>query len=220
MVCRVGIGTLVTAAVLLVGAPSGGSEPKRTLDSYYLARADPRLCPSPMCGGIWVELLNTGATTCGDGYAASADLGRLRVDEKVRVQLQSLVTEGRAVARGRLVRGLVEGFPELDTMVVSEVWTASSSLRRALGVFRRLRDNGVRCVKAPCFSIRAAVLNTSRFENVSTVDLSRTGAPREERRRALEEVAGAGVLAAGRVARRPSGGRAFVATQFYVRAPG
>jgi hypothetical protein len=217
---------LVTAAVLLAGAPTGASEPAAGVDSYYLARADPRLCPSPMCGGIWLRLLNTRATVCGDGtkqeecYAASADLSRLRVDEKGRVQLQSLITEGRAVARGTLVRGLVEGFPELDTFVVSEVWPASSSHGRALGVFRRLRDSGIRCVTTPCFSIRAAVLNTSRFENISSVDLTRTGASRAERRRALEDVAGPGLVAAGRVVRRPGGGRAFVATQFYARAPG
>jgi len=217
---------VVTAAVLLAGAPSGASEHKPSLGSYYLARADPRLCPSPMCGGIWVELVNTNATVCGDGakqeecYAASADLSRLRVDEKGRVHLQRLITERRAVARGKLVRGLVEGFPELDIFVVSEVWTASSSLARAAGVFRRLRDSGIRCVTNPCFSIRAAVLNGARFENVSSVDLSRTGASRAERRRALDDIAGPGMLAAGRVVRRPGGGRTFVASQFYVRAPG
>lgn len=216
----------MTAAVLLAGAPSGASESAGGLTSYYLARADPRLCPSPMCGGIWVDLVNTSATICGDGakqercYTASADLSRLSIDEKGRVQLQRLITERRAVARGKLVRGLVEGFPELDTLVVSEVWAASSSLGRAVGVFRRLRDSGIRCVTTPCFSIRAAVLNTARFENVSSVDLSRTGTPRGERRRALDDVAGPGLLAAGRVARRAGGGRAFVASQFYVRAPG
>lgn len=224
MVCRVVIGTLVTATVLLAGAPAGASEPTRPLASYYLARADPRLCPSPMCGGIWLKLLNMPATVCGDGarqeecYAASADLSRLRTDEKGRVQLQQLITEGRAVARGRLVRGLVEGFPELDTFVVSEVWSASSSLGRAQGVFRRLRDSGIRCVTTPCFSTNAAVLNTRRVEKVSSVDLARTGAPPAERRRALDDIAGRGLVAAGRILRRPGRGRAFVATQFYVRA--
>jgi hypothetical protein len=226
MVCRACIAMLVTAAALLAWAPSGATEPTGGLGSYYLAHADPRLCPSPMCGGIWVKLANTSATVCGDAarqeecYAASADLSRLRVDEKGRAQLQSLVTEGRTVARGKLVRGLVEGFPELDTLVVSEIWTASSSLGRAAGVFRRLRDNGIRCVTTPCFSIRAAVLNVSRFENVSGVDLSRTGAPRAERRRALDDISGPGMLASGRVVQRSNGGRAVVATQFYVRAPG
>ena len=226
MACRACIAMLVTTAVLLAGAPSGASEPTAGLTSYYLARADPRLCPSPMCGGMWVNRLNTRATVCGDGaeqgacYAASADLSSVRVAEKGRARLQRLITEGRAIARGRLVPGLVEGFPELDTFVVSEVWTASSSLGRARGIFRRLRDSGIRCVTTPCFSIRAAVLNTARFENVSSVDLSPTGAPRGERRRALDDVAGPGLLAAGRVVRRPNGGSAFVATQFYVRAPG
>jgi hypothetical protein len=184
-----------------------------------------------MCGGIWVRLVNTSATTCGDGarqeecYAASADLSRLRVDEKGRAQLQRLITEGGAVARGALVRGRVDGFPELDTLVVSEVWTASSSLGRARGVFRRLHDSGLRCITTPCFSIQAAVLNTTRSAKVSKVDLSRTGAPPAERRRALEQLTRRGLLAAGRIVRQPNAGpggagRAFVATQFYVQAPG
>jgi hypothetical protein len=211
--------------MLLTGPASGASESTGALTSYYLGRADPRLCPSPMCGGIWLKLLNMPATVCDDGakqqecYAASTDLSRLRADEKRRVQIQQLITEGRAVARGKLVRGLVEGFPELDTFVVSEVWAASSSPGRAQGVFRRLRDSGIRCVTTPCFSTNAAVLNTRRVEKVSSVDLSRTGAPPAERRSALDDIA-RGLVAAGRILRRPGGRRAFVATQFYVRAPG
>jgi hypothetical protein len=182
-----------------------------------------------MCGGIWVELVNKSATTCGDGarreecYAAAADLSRLRVDEKGRVQLQGLITEGRAVARGKLVRGRIEGFPELDALVVSEVWTASSSLARPRGVFHRLRDNGVRCVTTPCFSIHAARLNSGLHLNVSEIDLASSGAPVWERRRALDEIAGVGLIAAGRVVvDRNAGsggpGRRYVASQFYVRA--
>src|SRR5919106_94729 len=111
MACRACIAMLVTTAVLLAGAPSGASTPT-ALTSYYLARADPRLCPSPMCGGMWVNRLNTRATVCGDGaeqgacYAASADFSSVRVAEKGRARLQRLITEGRAIARGRLVPGL------------------------------------------------------------------------------------------------------------------
>ena len=136
----------MTAALLLAGAPSGASSP--VAGAYHVA--DPRLCASPMSGGIWVERVNTGTTVCGDGaernecYAASADLSRLRTDEKARVQLQGVIAEGRAVVRGTLVRGLVEGFPDLD--------------------------------------------------------------------------AGPGLVAAGRILRRSDCGRAFVATQFFVRA--
>lgn len=214
------------AAAAAGAAPAHGNLVATPGGPYVITRADPRLCPSPMCGGIWVQAVNTGSTTCGDGarkeacYAASADLSRLRVNEKGRVLLQQAITQGRAVARGRLVRGLVEGFPDLDTLVVSEVWRASSSVNRARGVFHRLRDNGVRCVKAPCFSITAAVLNSSRSRTVSDVELSRTGTPAAERRRALARLAAPGLIAAGRIVRAQEGGRAFVATQFYVRAQG
>lgn len=216
-------------ATLLTGANPASSDPPGSVSSYYLARADPRLCPSPMCGGLWINLVNKSATRCGDGaarrecYVAEADLSGLSVDEKGRVQLQRLITEGRALARGRLLRGRIDGFPELDILVVSEVWTASSSQTRARGLFHRLRDNGVRCITTPCFSIHAAVLNVGRHLNVSNVNLASTGAPAWERRAALAQIARPGLIAAGRVVRTPNAGpagdgRTFVATQFYARA--
>ena len=176
-----------------------------------------------MCGGIWVDRVNTGATVCGDGvrreecYAAAADLSRLRMDEKGRVLLQGKITEGRAVVRGKLVRGLVEGFPALDTLVVTEGWAASSSLARARGTFFRVRDNGVRCVTTPCFSVRATKLNLGTHVNVSDVDLSRSGAPVAERFRAYDVLASSGLVVAGRIVREGAG-RTAVASQFYVRA--
>jgi hypothetical protein len=232
MTCRAGIVALLAGAIALTGAAPATGDPPRSVSSYYLARADARLCPSPMCGGIWVRLVNKRVTTCGDGvarrecYAAQADLSRLRVDGKGRVLLQGLITEGRALARGKLVRGRVQGFPELDTLVVSEAWPASSSLNRVRGVFHRLRDNGVRCVTTPCFSIHAAELNSGRHSNVSNVNLASAGAPGWERRLALAEISRKGsLIAAGRIVRKPNAGpagaaRVFVATQFYVRAPG
>jgi Domain of unknown function (DUF6748) len=229
MTSRAGIVTLLAAGLVFAYAQSGSADPPRSVSSYYLARGDPRLCPSPICGGLWVKLVNKGVTTCGDGkrrqecYAADADLSRLPVDEKDRVLLRVAITEGRALARGSLVPGRIEGFPELDTLVVSEVWTASSSLNRARGVFHRLRDRGVRCVTTPCFSTHAAALNSGRHVNLSEVDLSRTGAPAAERRSALEHLSHLGLIVAGRVVADPQDGpagtgRTYAATQFYTRA--
>ncbi len=160
------------------------------------------------------------ATEC---YAAAADLTRLHVGEQRRAQLERLIAQGRALARGRLVRGLVTGFPELDTFVVSEVWVASSSQGEPTGSVRRLRRNGIVCVTFPCHTIHAAELNSARHLDVTRVDLSRTGAPARERQRALGRIEKTtGLLAAGRVVRRPNAGpagasRTFVATQFYTR---
>jgi hypothetical protein len=211
-------------ALVSAGAAPAWGEPVGSPRPFVLARADPRLCPSPMCGGIWVKAVNAASTVCGDGarrsecYAASADVSRLPVGAKGRELLRQAIAEGRAVARGRLVRGRVAGFPELDTLVVSEAWPASSSPARPAGVFRRLRDNRIRCVKAPCFWIGTTVLNSSRSSSVSSVDLSRVGAPAAEQRRALQQLSGRGLIAAGRIVRTADRGRAFVATQFYVRA--
>ena len=222
------VGLLAGALLLSVALPAAGDSPP-TVSSYYTGRADPRLCPSPMCGGLWVKLVNRPATACGDAtrreecYVAATDLTRLPVDEKSRVQLQAAITEGRALARGALVRGQVEGFPELDTLVVSEVWVASSSRNRATGVFHTLRDRGIRCIAAPCFNTHAAALNSGAHANVSAVDLSRSGAPAGERRSALQHLPHVGLITAGRiVADRSAGrkrvGRKVVASQFYVRA--
>ena len=215
---------------MLVGAPGAASDPPQTVSSYYLARQDARLCPSPVCGGIWARLVNRSRTRCGGGvaatecYAAAADLTRLHVGEQRRAQLERLIAQGRALARGRLVRGLVTGFPELDTFVVSEVWVASSSQAEPTGSVRRLRRNGIVCVTFPCHTIHAAELNSARHLDVTRVDLSRTGrAPARERQRALGRIEKTtGLLAAGRVVRRANAGpagasRTFVATQFYTR---
>jgi hypothetical protein len=172
--------------------------------------------------------VNESTTTCGDGtrreecYVASVDLTRLAIEESAKARLAAAITEGRALARGTLFRGRVDGFPELDILVVSEVWTASSSLTRARGVFHKLRDRGIRCVTTPCFSIHAAVLNSGRGFNVSELDLFRTGTPTRERRSALGHLTRLGLITAGRTVldrnAGPAGpGRTYVATQFYVR---
>ncbi|MBA3434454.1 MAG: hypothetical protein H0U08_10215 [Actinobacteria bacterium] len=227
MTSRAFVVGLLACVLLLTGIGPAASDPPRSVSSYYLARADPRLCPSPFCGGIWVRLVNREKTTCGDGaarsecYAAMADLRPMRNTEEARARLAELIGEGRALARGNLVRGLVPGFPELDVLVVSEVWTASSSRVRPRGAFYRLRDNGVRCITTPCFSTHAAVLNTGRHDDVSDVDLTRTGAPRKEqlgaRTRGL--LTGAGLISSGRVLRAGKG-RTFIATQFYAPRAG
>jgi hypothetical protein len=154
---------------------------------------------------------------------AELDLSALRVSGETRGRLSGLVATGRALARGTVVTGQIEGFPDLNTLVVSEVWTASSSPRKPEGTLRILRDNGVRCVTFPCYSIHAARLNEHAHTDVSGVQLTSTGAPAPERRKALAQIAARGLIAAGTIVRVPNAGPAgagatFVATQFYLRA--
>jgi len=185
-----------------------------------------------MCGGLFVHLVNRSRTTCGDGlrhptcYVASVDLGNLGVSDSTQSRLVGLISAGRALVRGRLVRGRIQDFPELDTLVASEVWKASSSTDPPVGTFRRLRDNGVRCIAAPCFSTDALKLNpalTGMRVKVSQIDLGGTHATAAEQRRALGSIARGGLIASGRMVVVPRAGPAgqgiaFVASQFYTRA--
>jgi hypothetical protein len=216
------------AVALVAGAVPAAADPPREVSSYYLARADPRLCPSPRCGGLWVRLVNRSRTACGDGsvqrecYVAVVHLSSLRLGERKTIRLAQLVTAGRALVRGKLVPEGIEDFT-LDGLAVSEIWPASSSARKPTGTFRKLTDNGVRCVTAPCFSIHAATLNRPGQSEVSDVDLAGTGAPEAERRSALALIPKGRLIASGRIVRVPNAGpagtgRTFVAGQFYVRA--
>jgi hypothetical protein len=220
---------LFAAAVVLVGAESAVGDPPRDVSSFYVGRPDPRLCPSPMCGGVWVRLVNEGTTACEGGFAsrecyvAAVDVSRARVPPRLRSRLAGLVAAGAALARGTIVRGRVAGFPELRTLVATEVWPSSSSTAPPLGPFWRLRDNGVRCVVSPCFSTHAARLNSARHTNVSRIDLSRIRTTLAERWHAREEIAEEGLIAAGTIVKEPNAGPggagwALVGTQFYVRA--
>ena len=223
--------SVLTASVclaLLAGAAPVGADNPSSVSSYYLARGDPRMCPSPQCGGLWVRLVNRDTTTCGDGrtarecYVASADLSRLDIGDATRATLTSQISAGRVLVRGMIVGGRVSGFPQLDTLVASEGWRASSSAHPPSGVFRRLRDNSRRCIAAPCFSIHAAKLNTAGQVELSQVNLAGTGAPVAEQRQALARITTGELIAAGKVVRRPNAGpagagRELVASQFYVR---
>ena len=220
MVSRVAIVLLVAAVAALGGAPRAEGDTPSSVSSYYIGRGDPRLCPSPMCGGVWVRLVNKTATSCGgqftgrECYVAAVDVSQVRVSERLRARLAGLVGSGLALARGTIVRGRVPGFPELPTLVASEVWPASSAPGTPTGPFRVLRDNGVRCITAPCFS--------GRHTNLSGIDLSKLRTTHAERDHARDRIAAGELVAAGRIVREPDvgpagAGRVLVATQFYVK---
>jgi hypothetical protein len=219
---------LLAIAISLVAAVPAAGDPPRSVSPYYLGRADPRLCPSPECGGVWVRLVNERATPCGgftsrECYVASVDASRIRVSEILRTRLVGLVAGGAALARGKLVQGRVAGFPQLRTLVATEIWPASSAPGPSEGPVWKLRDNGIRCFAAPCFSIDAIRLNSGHRTTISGLDLSRTRTTLAERDHAREGITEGTVAVAGRIARVPNAGpagtgRVLVASQFYVQA--
>src|SRR5581483_8338153 len=117
---------LLAAATIVAAFLAGGARAQEgAQEPVFRLRPDPRLCPSPFCGGVFASLVNRPLTTCFDGtsrpecYAAGA-----RLD-------------------------------------VAAAWLAAGP-RSTGGTVYRVVDTGVRCARAPCFSLRATLVNGAR----------------------------------------------------------
>src|SRR5262245_10414959 len=193
--------------------------------TYVRVRPDQRMCPSPMCGGWWARRVNRETIVCGNGmaspecYAATLDLSALNANEQRRTMLTQALADGTPLLRGRLERrpAPAPGVDELDTLVVTEIWLRYGRAQPSGTVFR-VEDNGVRCVRAPCFSFHASVLNTAQHRNVSSLGLAASGAGSAAVRRANAALDDTGVMVEGSVVPATDGGRTLRASAFWLRA--
>lgn len=174
--------------------------------AMFVVRHDLRLCPSPMCGGYWVALANGARTRCLDGL--------------MRAQCYVARASTGDIPEESLVRGAIDlGRDDLGELFSTAVYPPAGTAKVS-GGFYRLLDNGIRCVRAPCFSITARSVNASTRVTVSSVDLRALRASPAEIRRAETALATRdGLYARGRFAATPDGGRVFRALRLYLRAP-
>jgi hypothetical protein len=205
VLARLGTATAaVVGALGIVALGAGDADAKPS--THYVVRVDPRLCPSPLCGGYWVSLANRSRTRCHDGL------------HRPRCYVASAWPASRAIHDGALVQGgiSVQSFPGFGGLGLFIATDVRNPLGPApSGSFFRLRDIGVRCVREPCFSIRAFRLNGRSTTMVSGLDLSRIGLPPEHDARLA--LFGDGLFAAGRIVSTHDGGRVFRAARIYVR---
>ena len=185
--------------------------------SVYVVQPDPRLCPSPLCGGYWVSLANHARTRCHDGLLRPRCYVAIAIDESTRQPLTTALP-ANALARAVVGSWTFEGFGELGAIFVADVW---KPVGRAppTGDFYRLRDTGVRCIRAPCFSVRAWRVNRPYRVTVSGVDLGPARSTPDTLRQAEAALAApGGLLASGHISRTADGGRLFEASQVFLRA--
>jgi hypothetical protein len=207
---------LLACLVALVGASLATGAASSKASAFYTVRPDPRMCPSPLCGGHWLRAVNTPLTRCSDGVARVECYVARAVDEERRT-LASGVPTG-AIVRGFLEPRDVADVGRLGELVVSAVWSPIGKATPRATVYR-LRDSGIRCVKAPCFWLRAAKLNTAWRGTLSDLDLDASGTTDPERARVEAALRSAsGLLASGRIVRSPDGGRLLRATRVFLRA--
>lgn len=204
------------AVLGLVGTTAAGGAARPVAASHYVVHPDPRLCPSPLCGGYWAALVNRSQTRCSDGQLRPRCYVARAVDEE-RHPLEAGITDG-ALARADVEPWSFEGFGELSVLVVARTFTPAGRAAET-GPFVRLRDTGIRCVRAPCFSYRSTRLNDTSRASLSGVDLRASRASAAEIARA--EVAletSSGLLARGRVVHEAGGGRTFRASRLFLRS--
>jgi hypothetical protein len=216
MASRVGL----LAFLLAVAGIAASSSVARTPPSgtaMFLLQHDPRLCPSPLCGGSWVALANGVRTRCGNGQQQA----RCYVGHTVDRTGRPLAGD---IPEGALVRGAIELGQKLGDRVLDRlrVWAVYEPVGTAAvsGGFYRVVDTGIRCIRAPCFSYRAGQVNGSSHVTASEIDLEASGATATEIERARSALRTKdGLYARGRFATTSDGGRAFRALRFYLRGP-
>lgn len=152
---------------------------------YFTVSRDLRKCAFPMCGGYFVARVNTSSTLCSDGnysskcYVTAIDLSNLGLTDQD-------LDLGHAVLRGTIVKSKING-QTYGQFSALEAW-ANETGSDATGSFYRAKDNGIRCIKAPCPSTSAIKLNTSSTKNISDLDLSKTGATQKEIQGAMDSL--------------------------------
>lgn len=219
---------LFVAAVsvtVAVGVASASARTSTSVDhaSVYRLRGDPRLCPSPMCGGFWASRVNRRLTRCFGGdvrpacYVASVVLSALPSSAHPRVQ--AALGSGRALIRGTLAQYSADQFPQLGRLIATSAWLAAGA-RAGTGTVYRVVDTGIRCLKAPCFSFRATPLNGSARVTLSALDFSTLEIPSSTLDRAGALLSHGGALISGPIRPAPPDGhgRALEATQVWLPA--
>ena len=179
-----------------------------------MVQPDPRLCPSPLCGGYWAALANHSQTRCHDGKLRARCYVAFAVDEQRHGLDASL--PANALVRAALDARSFGGLGELGVLVVADIRVPAGQERS--GVVYRVRDLGLRCIRAPCFSLRAARVNGSFRTTVSDLDLRPARLSPEQRAQAEKALTtSAGLFVAGRIVPTAEGGRVLRAWRVYFR---
>jgi hypothetical protein len=203
------------ALAVAAAVPASGMTRSGGAQGIFVVRPDPRACPSPVCGGYWASLANRARTICHDGlhrprcYVAAARDGSSG---------QTTSVPPNSLAEGLLGSDRFGDFGDFGVLLVEQAWSPVGRAPPA-GDFYSLRDTGIRCIRSPCFSIRALRLNgRGRAISISSLDLgpAATGALRRRAESDLRSVRR--LLAAGRVSESADGGSLFRATQVYLKA--
>jgi hypothetical protein len=197
-----------------------------------VTRVDARKCMYPLCGGYFVKAVNAALTRCADGsmakecHAVELDTRKLGWTPEQQTAFEASLAKGMALVTGAITpqpRGLYTG----EVLQVSHAWQAQGR-HKPQGTFYGVHSTGIVCIKAPCPSIEAVVLNTSKLPAYPDVNLTASGASKGAIEAGMKAIGTReGLIAAGYVIPTLSPsldgqtsvkGQLLLASQFYLPA--
>jgi hypothetical protein len=208
-------------------AQDGESGKGDTADAftYFTVTPDKRACSfNSRCGGFFVARPNRATTTCGRGstasrcYVDSLDLSHTGMPASVQTSYKERIRNGESF----LLRGDIAPAPDDRgaSLAVTEVWVAGSATGSTEeGVFTFVKDNGLRCITAPCPTITETRLNSNRSANIHALDFSDSGADEAAQEHAQNAVFDDGVIVVGYRYYPTSRSKGRTANQFFAKAP-
>ncbi|HEY5920352.1 MAG TPA: DUF6748 domain-containing protein [Kofleriaceae bacterium] len=193
--------------------------------TFFNVIADTRACSlnsPPDCGsGFFVSRANRTTTQCGRGPAQSQcklDLfyWQTGMPASVSKGYEDRLREGQSL----LVRGSIQPDPadRGATLVVNEIWVPNTT-EFVDGVFTLVKDNGVRCITAPCPSLTERRLNSNLFADITGIDFDASSADAEAIELAQSQLYGDGLIVVGYRDYDSRGGKVRTANRFFTKAP-
>jgi len=201
--------------------------------TYYFVKPDLKRCAAPFCGGVYFRLANAETTRCLDGskaewcYAAGQNTSRLGLGEVgTGKYLDALNSAAFGDDSKVLVRATIgskdwgKALGRFAELRPTEAWIGQTA-SEAVGPLAKIEDSGIRCITAPCPSLRERKLNSSVRVDIAELGWDKAGATDDQIGTALDKMHTDGLIVAGyRYSVSGPGGQAKArgVTQFYLRA--
>jgi hypothetical protein len=129
---------------------------------WFTVRGDPRLCPSPLCGGYWVTRVNRPFTACANGtqaascYVSDVDFSASGLSAEQQQKVRSAA--GHLLLRGSIQTREPSPFGVLGVFRAKEAWIGHARATPS-GVFYRARSTSIVCITFPCPIAEVVALN-------------------------------------------------------------
>ncbi len=192
--------------------------------TFFSVNPDLRACSfDARCGGFFVSRPNRSVTICGRGssaarcYVDSIDWSGTGLPASVAAGYEARLRNGeQLILKGDIAPDAADRGASL---FVTEVWVPRSPTGVTEGVALLVKDNGVRCITAPCPSLTEYRLNSNLSAVLTELDLAQSGADERALELAGEQLAQDGVLVFGDRFYPTQRTKGRAANQFYTRAP-